>query len=365
MLNFFQVHKRGYAMVKIIDVAKKAGVSVATVSRVINGTVGVSNETVKRVQEAIAALNYIPNLSARNLRRFESGTILVVAPNITNPYYTHILAGIGEQARQFGYSTFIYNTMGDKNAERDSLQLLAQRRADGAILLALGAESEEVKSYALEYPVVLCSEYNPSLDVERVSIDNYSAAYEATQFLIGLGHTRIGTISSRNDYISTKLRLKGYRDALKAAGIALEKRYIAYASADYSFESGQALARALLSAEKRPTALFCISDMLALGAIAGANQLGLDVPKDVTVVGFDDVASTTMFHPYITTVAQPCYELGVQSMKLLQRRMTQKHDTGAEKVVILPHKIVVRESSAPPVGYLDFSSCFLQPVNQT
>ncbi len=345
-------------MATMKDVAEQAGVSVATVSRVLNHQGPINAETQKAVEDAIRALDYEPNLTARNLRKSESKIILVIAPNITNPYYMHILAGIGEEAQRCGFSAFNCNTMGDKDEAARQLQLLARKRADGAILFSVGVQGEMVAEYARQYPLVLCSEYNPDVLVERVSIDNHSAAYEATQFLLSLGHRRIGTISSQNDFISTKLRLEGYRAALRDAGIEPDERYVGYASVDYSFASGQRCARGLLSLEKRPTALFCISDMLALGAISSAQAMGFAVPKDVTVIGFDDVESTTMFHPYVTTVAQPCKELGVQAMKLLYRRITEKQIPDAEKVVVLPHKIIQRESAGPAVDRMDFADCF-------
>ncbi|MRR52202.1 MAG: LacI family transcriptional regulator, partial [Rhodocyclaceae bacterium] len=155
-------------------------------------------------------------------------------------------------------------------------------------------------------------------------------------------------ISAENEYISTRLRLKAYRDTLVKHNLAVREDYITHAARDYSFKSGKWRAKELLGVDPRPTAIFCISDTLALGAITAARELGLRVPEDVTVVGFDDVEHTTMLHPYITTVAQPCYELGKQSAHLLHARMTR----GAEipRQTILEHRLIVRESSSPPAS---------------
>jgi DNA-binding LacI/PurR family transcriptional regulator len=166
------------------------------------------------------------------------------------------------------------------------------------------------------------------------------------EYLISLGHRRIAIISSENDYISTSLRLKGYQDTLLKNGISQRKDYIIFASRDYSFKSGKSKAKELLSVSPRPTAIFCISDTLALGAITAAKELGYRVPEDVTVIGFDDVEHTTMFHPYITTVAQPCYQLGKQSAKLLYTQMSQEKNMPRQ--IILEHRLIVRESSSPP-----------------
>jgi DNA-binding LacI/PurR family transcriptional regulator len=188
-----------------------------------------------------------------------------------------------------------------------------------------------------------------------VAVDNYRAAREVMAYLRELGHERIGMISSSNHYASTALRTRGYRDALKQGGLPLREEYIRFAAADYTFKSGFDAARSLLSQEMRPTALFCISDMLALGAIASAQEMGFRVPEDVTVIGFDDVEHTTMFHPYVTTMVQPCYDIGFQAMETLHR-LFNKQEAPLKK--LLPHRLVVRESSAPyQQSLLDFAAC--------
>jgi DNA-binding LacI/PurR family transcriptional regulator len=231
--------------------------------------------------------------------------------------------------------------------------MLTRHQADGAILLSAEQQSMWLKPYAEKYALVQCSEFDPDLDIARVSIDNYAAAMEVMNYLLTLNHTRIGIISSVNKYVSTALRMKGYRDALSSAGIPLKEEYIRYATIDYSFKSGFDSARSLLSQERRPTALFCISDMLALGAIASAREMGFRVPEDVTVIGFDDVEQTTMFHPHVTTMAQPCFELGERAMEMLESQLSH---TPIPKEVTLPHKLMVRESSSPRRSTLDFSA---------
>lgn len=328
------------------DVAREAQVSVATVSRLLNKQGIVSPDTAERVYAAIEKLSYEPNLLARNFRKNESRVILILSPNVTNPYYAHILSGIGDAATELGYSALICNTADDPVREREALEMLKKHRADGAILMASNIGCTWLLEYANSYPLVQCSEFDPTVDIPHVSIDNYLAAQQTLEYLIGLGHKRIAIVSSENDYISTSLRLKGYKDTLEKHGISPREDYIIYASRDYSFKSGKAKAKELLSVTPQPTAIFCISDTLALGAITGAKEIGLRVPEDVTVIGFDDVEHTTMFHPYITTVAQPCYELGEQSAHLLYAQMTQGKEIPRQ--LILEHRLIVRESSAPP-----------------
>lgn len=331
-------------MATIVDVANAAKVSVATVSRVLNGTGSVRPDLRRRVQEAVELLRYVPNPTARNLRCNESRAILILSPNVTNPYYARVIAGIGDAAHEAGYSHFLCNTKGDREREEHLLGLLRLRRADGAITLATNMDDEWIAPYAAEYPIVQCCEYNPALPITRVAIDNHRAALEAVSYLTQGGHTRIGLITSENRYASTHFRDAGYRDALAMAGLPCDERYVRRFSDDYTFPSGVDAARSLLSQEQRPTALFCISDVVALGAVASAREMGFRVPQDVTVIGFDDVEHTTMFHPYLTTVAQPCYDLGHTAMRLLcmlMRGQTPPLET------ILPHRFALRESSAP------------------
>lgn len=331
-------------MATITDVAREADVSVATVSRVLNNQGIVSPKTSERVFRAIEKLSFEPNISARNLRRNETRVILIVTPNITNPYYAHILVGIGDAANESGYSALIYNTAGKQENEKEGLEMLKKRRADGAILLANSKDSNWIQDYAYNYPIVQCSEYALGLDLPRVSIDNYEASEDIMEYIISLGHKKIATISSLNNYISTVLRLKAYKDSLELHGIEVKEEYIALANADYSFKSGKAAAYKLLQQKDRPTAIFCISDTIALGTITAARELGIKVPDDLTVTGFDDVDYTTMFHPYITTIEQPCYELGKNSFKILYECMNNGKEIN--KNVVLPYKFIKRESSA-------------------
>ena len=334
-------------MATMIDVANRANVSVATVSRVLNGLKTVDPELAKRVHDAVAELQYEPNFTARNLRCKESRTLVILTPNITNPYYSNIISGIAQGAQEHGYSYFLFNTEGKREKDEQILERLRKRQADGAILLAAELGADWIDEYAQEYPIVQCSEFDPKFNIPHVSIDNYKATQDAMHYLISKGHTRIGTISSENNFFSTAERLRGYRDALLQAHLPVNEDYIRFATRDYTFKTGFKAAYSMLKEKDRPTALFCISDMLALGAIASAKELGLSVPEDVSVIGFDDVEYTTMFHPYVTTVVQPCFQIGHTAMDMVCKLIQHKEvDTG----VLLPHHLVQRESVAPNTG---------------
>ncbi len=328
----------------ISDVSRLAKVSVATVSRVVSNKCYVKPETKEKVNKAIQELGYQPNQSARNLRMNTSGVILVITPNMTNPYYANIITGISETARKYECSTFVCSTDSDDKQDVAFMQLL-QHRADAAIVLATNSNDVSLLPYLDWFPVVFCSEYNPDLKVDRISIDNYKAAYEATEYLIKLGHKKIGMMSSENDYVSTKLRKKGFIDACEKYQIEVDEDHIIYASKDYSFSSARRLAKDFLSRENRVTALFCISDILALGANQGAKELGLDVPKDISIMGFDNLEYAQMIIPQITTVHQPCYEIGVAAMERIHQKLMNKEED--VKVEVLEHHLVIRGSTIP------------------
>ena len=254
-------------MATMAEVAKEAGVSVATVSRLLNNEKIVNPETAARIYDAIKKLSYEPNIMARNLRKNESRVIIILSPNVTNPYYAHILSGIGDVATKKGYSALICTTNDDLQVERETLDMLKKRRADGAILMASNVGCNWLLEYSKEYPIVQCSEYDPEVNISRVSIDNYKATQDAMEYLIENGHKRIAIISSENSYISTQLRLKAYKDTLTKAGLPIRDEYIRFAAPDYSYKSGKKMAHELLDLDQKPTAIFCISDTLALGTI--------------------------------------------------------------------------------------------------
>lgn len=333
-------------MATIDDVAREARVSVATVSRVINNSGAVRSDTADRVRRAIKKLAYTPNMAARNLRRNESRVIMMLAPNFTNPYYSKILSGICDTSRELGYITLIYNTYDTLTFhEQELVNLIETNKVDGTITLACNYDDEWINKLQGEYPFVQCSEYAEGSVLPHISVDNFTAAYEATRYLLELGHRHIGFMGSKNRFYSTRRRYAGYCSALTDAGIPLRGDYVAKGSVDYAFQSGKDAARELLALRNRPTAVVCVSDVLALGVIAQAQEMDISVPADLSVTGFDDVDYTTMFHPHLTTLSVPCYELGRQAMYLLQQQMQKKEDPDIH--VFLPHEFIIRESCAP------------------
>jgi len=328
-------------MSTIQDVAKAAGVSVATVSRVINNSKSVSDETRELVLETIKKLNYQPNLLGRNLRRAETRLILILLPSISNPFYSKLVKGAEDVAHKNGYNVMLCNTDSDIKRERVYLEHLKNRLADGLIFMSPEIDKDELTNISKKYPVVQCSEYKEGADVPRISIDNMAAAYKAVKHLIGIGHRRIGMISVRNEYVSTKQRELGYRKALEDSGIDFDSTLIKYGS--YGFRSGLRAAKQMLSMENRPTAIFAISDSMAIGAIRAAKESGLKVPADLAVVGFDDISFASMCEPPLTTISQPKYDLGCAAMEMLLAQIQGK--PFETKEVVLEHELIIRQST--------------------
>lgn len=327
----------------ISQVAKAAGISVATVSRVINQKGGVTPETTQKVLEAIERLGYQPNVWGRNLRRGESRMVLVMVPNVTNPYYAPIIAGAEDTLNAAGYSIMLCITNMDHARRMHYVDLMRNHRADGAILMDVSTDDQDAVQLAGEYPLVQCCEYCASEDISHVSIDNFAAAREAVSRLAALGHSRIGFIGAKNSFVSSTLRHQGYRSALKELSIAHQPSYEEFAGRDYSFSTGVEAAGRLLDLPDRPTALFCVSDVLALGTLQAARERGLRVPEDLSVVGFDDVEYASMFQPRLTTLRQPCYRMGSVAASLLLKQI-QGEEGG--QAMFLPHEWIARDSTA-------------------
>ncbi|GJH19570.1 LacI family DNA-binding transcriptional regulator [Caballeronia novacaledonica] len=329
--------------VSIADVAERAGVSVATVSRVLNGHTNVREATREKVREAVAASGYRINELARNLRTAESRLLLTMVPDFGNPFYAAIVRGIDSVARQNGYFMLLCDTGADPLRERSYFDLLRGRRADGAICLDPAAVQKALAEEASALPWVACCEFDPAAGVPYVGIDNHLAAGDVVRYLTAKGHRRIALINSGQGYLYGRQRLAGYRDALIDAGIEPRAEWlIELDSLDYDAGERAAAQLAALS-DARPTAAFAVSDTLAIGVMNGFRGAGLAVPDDVAVVGFDDIAVAAHVDPPLTTVSQPMQLLGETAADLLLQRL---RDPRAEVPgVLLPHRLIRRRSA--------------------
>lgn len=327
-------------MATIQDVALLAKVSTATVSRVMRQPETVKDATKERVLEAIKLLDYRPNILARHLRRMETKTIIVVVPDITNPFFSEVLLGIESIAQEKGYQLLLGNTQNDLNREYQYLDLLRQKKADGIILLTARLKQQIIEELAEQFSVVLACEYIEGSRVPTVSIDNVSSAKRMTEHLLRLGHHRIGYLSGPMDIILSRDRLRGFQQCMSEHGLSAES--ILIQEGDFTYLTGYNLMLKLMALENPPTAVFACNDEMAIGAIKAIKKLGLTVPKDIAVVGFDGIQLGTIIQPRLTTIVQPMFEIGVQAMKLLLKQLHGEHVE--ERNLILQEELLIRSS---------------------
>jgi LacI family transcriptional regulator, repressor for deo operon, udp, cdd, tsx, nupC, and nupG len=327
-------------MATIQDVARRAGVSVATVSRVLNNRDIVSNATASNVEQAIKELNYEPSVLGRNLRTSKSRLLLVLIPSIANPFYAEIIKGIEDIVLDQGYNILLCET--DSNPEREEIyiNLVRNRMADGIISLDPAVDKVRLKELAKKYPIVQCSEYDKDGTVSYVSIDSELAAYQVVRYLVQIGHTKIGLINSDNKYLYARDRYKGYVKALEENNIPINNNWI-YNVETVGFVKGQLAMRSLLNQSDRPTAIFADSDVLAIGALKEIHSIGLRVPQDIALVGFDNICLSNMMHPTLTTISQPMYKLGSASASMIIDKIKGKEVEN----IILDHELIIREST--------------------
>ncbi|PGY06783.1 LacI family DNA-binding transcriptional regulator [Bacillus sp. AFS031507] len=327
-------------MVRIADVAKMANVSTATVSRVITNAGTVKKETAEKVLEAIKKLNYQPNMLARQLRRSETKTILVIIPDITNTFFSNVLRGIESVAIENDYQVLLGDAQNFVERETSYLVTLGQKKADGVILLTARTNQEVLEELSEEYPVVLACEYYEGSTLPTVSIDNISSARKAAEYLISLNHKRIGHISGPMNVVVGRDRLKGFHQAMAQHGLAVDPHLVQ--EGDFTYESGFNLMMKFLTLDRPPTAVFAANDEMAIGAIKAAKSKGLKVPEDLSVVGFDDIKFSSIFEPALTTIAQPTFEMGEKAMELLLKLIN--NDELEKNQFILDDQLVVRDS---------------------
>lgn len=328
--------------VTITDVARTAGVSVATVSKVINGRYGVAATTSARVQGVIADLGYETSLVARSLRSGSSNVIGILVAEF-EPYSTEILKGASKAMGGSGYDLLAYagagHGGGEVGWESRSLSRLSGTLIDGAILV-----TPTVVDVRDGVPVVAIDPHRGPSGHATVDAENRGGAVLATEYLIGLGHRRIAFLGGREDLESSRLREDGFRSAMAAAGLEVDPRYLRVGG--YKRETADEPAHELLGLPDRPTAVFAANDLMAIAMIDAAADMGLRVPEDLSVVGFDDVPEAVAAIPPLTTVAQPLQQMGMEAVRMLLRLVTEPE--ASPDHVRLPTRLIERASAAPP-----------------
>ncbi|KMW71662.1 transcriptional regulator [Photorhabdus luminescens subsp. luminescens] len=327
------------------DVAEVAGVSTATVSRTLMNPEKVSSQTRQKVEQAVLAVGYYPNNLSRNLKRGESKTILVIVPNISDPFFTDVICGVEETAAQHGYLVLIGDCQHQRKQEHAFLNLIVTKQIDGLLLLGsnipFDASKEEQKNLP---PMVMANEFAPELELPTIHIDNLTAAFNATHYLQTLGHKRIACLSGPENIPICRYRLQGYIQALRRSGGTIREDYIV--QGNFTHESGAKLTEQLLSLLDPPTAIFCHSDVMAIGVMWQAKRMGLKIPEDLSIIGFDNLSLAMYSDPPLTTVGQPRYQIGHKAMLLLLDQI-QGHTTfGGSQ--LLESELIIRQSTCSP-----------------
>ncbi|RAS71013.1 LacI family transcriptional regulator [Lentzea atacamensis] len=326
-------------MATLKDVARLAGVSVKTVSNVVNGYSFVKPDNRRRVEEALEATGYRPNLGARNLRRGRTGFIALVLPELSIPYFAELAGLVIAAAQEHEWNVLIEQTFGTLSGERQALASLGPHLVDAAIL---SPEALQVEDFQLSVPAVLLGEHDVEVPISRVGIDNVAAAMTAVRHLISLGRTRIAAIGAHPQRGTAALRLEGYRAALEEAGLPFVSSLVVPA-VNYHRADGAAAMRALLDLRNPPDAVFCFNDLLAVGAMRTAAERFVRVPHDLAIVGFDNNDESAYSSPSLTSVAPDKAAIARAAVDLLRQR-ADSPDLALDDVQT-PFSLQVREST--------------------
>lgn len=337
-------------MATIMDVAREAGVSRSTVSRVLNNRGEVDAETSQRVRAAIAKLDYFPNASARALAKQKTDTIGVMLADLSDPFYERMIKGIQQVADQHHYSVAFYNSRDDLTDHRNIVSsALRGNRVDGLLIVGsyIGDSDTVLHLISSGLPIALIERYTDHPSVPCVVCDNVGAAKIATKHLLNMGHTRIGCITGRLDFQSGIDRLMGFREALAEHSVSIDEELII--QGNFQNNCGYRAMLRLMEMSNPPTAVLASNDMMAIGAIRAASELGIGIPEDVAIMGFDDITFAAMIHPQLTTMRQPLFKMGSFAAEQLIHVINHGHSTtrnegtiGAKEV--LQAELVVRKS---------------------
>lgn len=327
----------------IRHIAKKAGVSVATVSRVLNHPETVALKTRESIEKIIAEAEYTPNWFARGLNFNKTRTIGLMIPQILNPVHMETAKGVEDVAHQKAYTTFMCNVEDDPNKERRYLNQLMQRKVDGIILICSSLEENDFKA-AIEQgiPIVLVGGCKVNPGFNMVSVNFQSSAQKAVGHLIDIGHQRVAILCGNSQGVENEEKLRGYKIALEKAGLSSYEPYVMYV--ENSIEGGYLGAKKLCELKRRPQAIFTTSDMIAFGAMDAIKDQSLSVPADIAVMGFDNVRMSNLVEPKLTTVDMPLHKMGVYGARLLFDIIEGEEAMEEPRTILLQTKLRIRKS---------------------
>ncbi|NEU29970.1 catabolite control protein A [bacterium LRH843] len=327
----------------IYDVAREAGVSMATVSRVVNGNPNVKPTTRKKVLEVIERLGYRPNAVARGLASKKTTTVGVIIPDISSIFFAELARGIEDIATMYKYNIILCNSDQNKEKEIHLINTLLEKQVDGIVFMGGVITDEHKEQFKRSpVPVVLAATVDSKEEIPSVNIDYKQAVYDVIRNFIEKGHRRIGMLSGPlEDPINGYQKFAGYREAIEEEQIPFEEELVVIC--DYTYDSGIEGMNTFLELEEKPTAIFASTDEMALGVIHAAQDKGFQVPDDFEVIGFDNTRLAVMVRPTLSTVVQPIYDIGAVSMRLLTKFMNKEEVD--DHIVVLPHRIEFRQST--------------------
>ena len=325
------------------DVAKAAGVSVMTVSRVINNKEYIAAETREKVEAALKNLNYKPNINARTLVTKKTDFLGLIVPDIANPFFSDLVKAAENIARNRGYSVILGDSGGDPAVEEEYIEAFRGRMCDAIILIAPRVEDGVIRELNNTIPLVLVDRQIPDDDIIQVTVDNQYGALSAVEHLIGLGHRRIGFIMGPKNVPNAYLRREGYIEALRRHDIPVDEELIV--QGDFNRETGALAFEVFNSLSDRPTAVFGSNDLMAFGFIQKAKEARYSIPGDFSVVGFDDIFLCALMEPPLTTVRYPIVEMGVVAIQDILNSLESKETARLKSK--LKHTLIVRQSTAP------------------
>lgn len=333
-------------MVGIKDVAKHAGVSVATVSRALNEPKKVSEQTRSIVHESVKILNYHPNILARDFRKSKTSRIIVLVPDISNTFFASVVRSIQHKAKTFGYSVLLGETRNSPAVEQEYASMVLSRQADGIIQFSPSDPYAALRGHngASSLIWVNACECTPKLNSPKIKINNAEAMKLIADEVLKMGHTKICAILGPQTSPLTSERLKGLHQSLTEHG--LDKKNLECFDGDFSAHSGTLAAEKILSLSRLPTAALCFNDEMAFGLISKLKTSGLLVPKDISVTGFDDINLAKYCDPPLTTISQPAADIGTTAMTALHRQINKSSDDNT--LHILEGELVIRDSIASP-----------------
>lgn len=334
--------------VTIYDIASEAKVSVSTVSRVLNNTAPVKESTRMKIMELIQKYQFQPNALARSLSKKETGTIGVIVPDITNPFFPEVISGIDQVARALGYTFFLCDSLGDYERESQYLHSLREKQVDGIIFLGGRINLtkcskeliEEVVETAARIPLVLVNGNLSGSKLHRVITDEIKGAEMATQYLIDSGHREIAFLAGNHNMSTTEHKVKAFKRVMDLNGLTVRKEDVMYG--DFSMVSGERSMEQILNLTDRPTAVICINDLTAVGAMKAAMRFGVSVPEDMSIVGYDDIPLATAIYPELTTVNQQMHNLGGTSVNVLHKIIMKEK---VKKLTVIEPELVIRQST--------------------